>query len=147
MKYTKLNKTKNFSRYILIIIMIWSISVVLSLVWNIHKTNDQAYNSAELSAINSLNRDQAMRFWFAKHGGLYINISDDIQPIPYIKHLPQRDIADLENGNLYTLYDPATILKKMMEEFPHLYKTTVRMVSNFPLNKNNLTDQTSRISP
>jgi len=141
MKYTNNSKTKKFLTYIFIITLIWSISVVLSLIWNIHKTNDQAYEAAELSAINSLNRDQAMRFWFAKHGNLYIPRSDETKPIPFINHLPNRDIADLDSGYLYTLHDPATILRKMMEEFPHLYKTTVRMVSNFPLNKNNLPDK------
>jgi hypothetical protein len=141
MKHTNLNKTKNFTLYILIIILIWSISVSLSLIWDIHSTNDQAYKSAEISAINSLNRDQAMRFWISKHGGIYLNISNDIEPITYIKNHPQRDLADLDNGKLYTLYDPATILKKMMEEFPHLYKTTVRMISETPLNKNNLPDK------
>jgi len=139
--HTKKNNTKNFVIYIIIILLIWSISVTASLIWNIHKTNDQAYKSAELSAINSLNRDQAMRFWFAKHGGLYIRQSETLEPIQFINHLQNRDIADLDRGEIYTLHDPATILRKMMEEFPDLYKTTVRMISLYPLNEKNKPDK------
>ncbi|MFK5894461.1 MAG: ATP-binding protein [Pseudomonadota bacterium] len=135
------NNTKKFIFNILAFILIWSISVVLSLVWNIHKTNGQALKSAELSAKNSFNRDQAMRFWFAKNGGVYLKVSENINPIQSIKHYPKRDITDMDNGAFYTLYDPSTILKKMMEDFPDFFTTKVRLVSDYPLNKMNIPDQ------
>ncbi len=122
-------------------ILIWSLCVVSSLVWNIIKTNDQALKSAELSARNSLNRDQALRSWFVKNGGAYIKISNDIQPIAAIKHHPNRDVADIDKGYFYTLYDPQTMLKRMMEEYPDLYNTKVRLIGNHPLNIDNIPDK------
>jgi hypothetical protein len=52
------------------------------------------------------NKDQAIRFWASSHGGVYVPVSDQVPPNPFLSHVPERDIQT-PTGKSLTLMNPA----------------------------------------
>ena len=64
-------------------------------------------------------KDPAVRLWGAKHGGVYVPVSEDSPPNPYLTHVPEQDITTL-SGQQLTLINPACMIRQMTAEFSKL---------------------------
>jgi len=123
MTFSKIEQNANIKEIlygVVFFIFIWSAGLISSLSWNIYQAYEQSYDRAEATALSTFNRDQAFRQWIAGHKGIYI-----------------RNENSANNGNSYTLLDPATFLKKVMARFPNYFESSVRMVGVRPLNQMN----------
>ncbi len=100
-------------KYILIIVILWVVSVSASLCWNLFQLD----RSAE---INNVKRAKAFfqqvlitRGWSASHGGLYLRVSEQLPPNPFL-HVPDRDIETTDGVQL-TLINPALMTRMISE--------------------------------
>jgi len=75
---------------------------------------------AKTEAHANFNKDQAFRFWGAKHGGVYVPVNERTPRNPYLGHIPERDITT-KSGKALTLMNPAYMVRQMMKEYADLY--------------------------
>ncbi len=109
-----------FWRYAIGTLLIWTIIIASSLSWSLYLAQEQAMNLAHKEAIANFNKDQGFRFWGTKHGGVYVPISENTPPSPYMAHVPDRDIKT-PSGVKLTLMNPAYMVRQLMEDHAGLY--------------------------
>ncbi|PXX98761.1 hypothetical protein DF185_15390 [Marinifilum breve] len=80
--------------------------VVSSLVWNIQNEKKTTYKLAKVEATGNQNKDLTWRRWATLHGGVYVPITDKIQPNNYLNFVPKRDVTTTD-GQKLTLINPA----------------------------------------
>ena len=130
---------KNFLLYsAYLITFLWS--VVLSAVATYNSYN--YYETADLLALNeaqvSVRKDLAYRSWVASHGGVYVPITQDNPPNPYLSHIKNRDFQALDRN--FTLINPAYALSQIMGRYSQLYGTKTKITSLKLLNPKNAPD-------
>lgn len=106
----------------------WSLAIAVSLAWNIYANQAKTKELAALEARALFNKDKAFRFWGASHGGVYVPISEDAPPNPFLAHVPERDI-NTSSGKQLTLMNPAYMVRQMMEKYEELYGVKGRITS------------------
>ncbi len=85
--------------------------------YNIHK---ETFKLAKKVAREHFNTSQAIRFWAATHGGVYVPVSENAVPNPYLAHIPERDILSTA-GKRFTLMNPAYLLRVLNENYGEMF--------------------------
>jgi len=118
---------------------IWSLSIIVSFFWNDHQvrslTMDQAYSELRTSFF----KDLRFRQWATKHGGVYVPVTEDTQPDPYIAYIPERDVTT-PSGRVLTLINPALMVRKFNEMAKDSNETQGHISSLNPINPSNKPD-------
>lgn len=96
--------------------LLWTIILGASLVWNIVYTKNQTLTKADLMARLTFDKDMTFRTWVTFHGGVYVPVTDETTPNPYL-NIPGRD-ETLRSGKPVTLMNPAYVLRQYYEKFP-----------------------------
>lgn len=94
-------------------VILWSAVIATSLMWNI-----QTVEQNMVSVVTNMGRAffeeiQTTRLWNARHGGVYVKITEKTQPNPYLK-VPNRDVTTLEGIKL-TKINPAFMTRQIAE--------------------------------
>ena len=76
-----------------------------------HTWDDALITGREIG-ISSLHKDAIHRFWNAGHGGVYVPVSKETPPNPYLSHIPERDITT-PSGKKLTLMNPAYMTRQV----------------------------------
>ncbi|MBF0628949.1 MAG: EAL domain-containing protein [Magnetococcales bacterium] len=118
---------------------LWTVVVVLSLLWNVGRQQDVTWAMALNTARAAFNKDLAYRQWASEHGGVYVEPTEKTPPSPWMAHLPDRDVVTTE-GRRLTLMNPAYMLREMMGDFSELYGIQGRIVGIVYLNPGNKAD-------
>jgi diguanylate cyclase (GGDEF)-like protein len=100
-------------KYLLTLVMIWTVGIVASLGWNIYQLNQSILSVARTSTEISYNKDILYRKWVSKQGGVYVPVSEMTPANPYLK-VPNRDVKTA-NGLLLTLINPAYMTRQVNE--------------------------------
>ncbi|MBI5029418.1 MAG: diguanylate cyclase [Chloroflexi bacterium] len=103
-----------FDRYVLIIFVAWTLSLVTSLWWNINEVRHSTMDNALVQARVAFAKDILYRRWAALHGGVYVPIDDRTSPNPYLQDVPERDITT-PLGVRLTLMNPAYMTRQIFE--------------------------------
>lgn len=119
--------------------LIWTTLIALSLLWNAHNEQERFIELAKAEARANLNKDKAFRLWATTKGGFYIPISKQTQPNPYLAHLPLRDVKTT-SGTAMTLFNPATVIKEIGEQFQELSGVQAKITHRIYLNPENAPD-------
>ena len=123
--------------HIIIEVIVISLLIVFSFVWNINNIEKQTLSLASAEAKANWNKDQAFRRWATRHGGLYVKPDERTPPNPYLAHLANRDVITTD-GTKLTLMNPAYMMNQMTKEFEKDYgikgNITGKILLN-PLNK------------
>lgn len=135
---------KNFrksvlSRYFRFILIGFMVLVMSSLIWNIINVNQQVLQLAELEAQTNLNKDRAFRLWATRHGGAYLIVNQETKPIKFLANIKERDIIS-PSGQAVTLYNPASMLREIMNDYSNLYQIKARITGKMYLNPENAPD-------
>ena len=100
-------------KHIIALVILWIIAVTVSLVWNLHvEKNNQAIIAME-GARAFFKQVVLTRTWNAEHGGVYVRITDQVKPNPYLK-IPFRD-AETKNNTKLTTINPAFMTRQIAE--------------------------------
>ena len=116
-----------------LLVVVWSLLVGPSLIWNVAHQRQQTRILAEQTARDSYNKDIVFRNWGTRHGGVYVPADARTPPSPYLSHIAERDIVT-PSGRKLTLMNPAYMLRQMTEEYGKQYGVKGRITSLNPLN-------------
>ncbi|MBW1768278.1 MAG: DUF3365 domain-containing protein, partial [Deltaproteobacteria bacterium] len=114
------NGTTRLRRYFWGVLVTWTIIVTGFFVVGIRQIRHIQQELAINEARANFNKDQSLRLWSTKHGGVYVPVSEHTPPNPYLSHIPERDIKT-PSGKALTLMNPAYMLRQTMTEYEKLY--------------------------
>lgn len=97
-----------------ILIGVWTLIAAASLGWNLLQDRDEALRVARNIARTNYERDALYRRWAAAHGGVYVPVTPDTPPTPYLSQTPERDIVT-PSGRRLTLLNPAYMTRQIYE--------------------------------
>ncbi|HLO62672.1 MAG TPA: ATP-binding protein, partial [Azonexus sp.] len=126
-------------RLFLLAIVLWTGTIAFSLFWNLNNAEQQTMNMAYAAARASLNKDITFRRWGTMHGGVYVPITDTQKSVPWLSHVPGRDVTTTD-GRQLTLLNPASMLRQMMDLYAASYGVRGRITGLRYLNPGNAPD-------
>ena len=97
-----------------VLIGVWTLVAAASLGWNLLQDREEAFRVARHIALTNYERDVLYRRWAAAHGGVYVPVTPDTPPTPYLSRLPERDIVT-PSGRRITLLNPAYMTRQIYE--------------------------------
>jgi len=134
------NEIQQLYKGTFLFLIIWSAIVGISLFWNLERENNRILQLAEVEAKANLGKDLAFRRWATKMGGLFVRVTPETQPSPFMSHVKDRDTTTA-SGKPLTLYNPAIILRLLMETQEKLYGIKARITGEQFLNPANTPDK------
>lgn len=99
---------------IITLILLWTVLIAVFTGWGAKESWDSQYTLAVSVAQNVFDKDIVFRRWASLHGGVYVPITPDTPPNPYLAHIPDRDIT-LPTGKRLTLMNPAYMTRQVHE--------------------------------
>lgn len=126
-------------RWWLIALIAWGVCVGLSLRSHQLDLERQALEVATEGARNMFRMIVLTRTWNAEHGGVYVPVSDQLSPNPYLEH-PRRDIVT-KDGQHLTLVNPAFMTRLISELAQVQNSTTFHITSRKPIRPANAPDE------
>ncbi len=109
------------------------------LVWNLLLDRDGTLESARYHAQSAFEKDLVYRRWAAGHGGVYVPISENTPPNPYLTNVEERDITT-PSGRRLTLINPAYMTRQVHELEAKQYGLRGHITSLNPINPKNAAD-------
>lgn len=132
------SQKKQLSKIFIIVGVTWTFFIALMIVYLTYQKYQQVQALALLEAKTSTNKDIAYRKWVATHGGVYVPITKETQPNPYLK-VKNRDL-NTTSGVQLTLINPAYALRQMTEQYSELYGIKSHLSSDKFINPKNAPD-------
>jgi len=118
----------------------WTIIVGLIAFWAYQSTYSETFNLARREAHTGYEKDVMFRLWVATHGGVYVAVTEETQPNPYLSKTVERDVTTPSKRKL-TLMNPAYVTREIHEL--SLKKIGIRghITSLNPIRKENKADK------
>jgi diguanylate cyclase (GGDEF)-like protein/PAS domain S-box-containing protein len=116
----------------------WSLLIVMSLLYNVHREEENTLITAMAAARAAISKDIGFRKWGASHGGVYVPPTKRTPPNPYLQ-VPDRDVVTT-SGHKLTLMNPAYMLRQLQHDFGAEFGILSRITSLNPLNPANAPD-------
>ncbi len=98
----------------LMIVIFWTGVLIFSLLSNLKTLNENNFQVIKSVGSAFFKEIETTRLWNAMHGGVYVPVTEDTQPNPYLK-TPYRDITAKENGLKLTKVNPAFMTRQIAE--------------------------------
>lgn len=136
----KLQREKSLLGFLLGISVLWTVVAISSVLWNLSNAKIETLELARTEARTSFYKDLIFRRWAASHGGLYIPISETVQPSSHLSHIKERDIQT-PSGRKLTLVNPAYMIRLMHEMSNKEFGIKSHVTSLKPLRKENSPDE------
>ena len=132
-------KNRFINKIAFYVILGWTFLIAIIISIHVRQNYSYALSLAINEARTSTKKDLAYRSWVASHGGVYVPITKDTPPNPYLAHIKNRDVIT-NAGQHLTLMNPAYTLAQMMKEYSKLYGVKTHITSLTLLNPNNAPD-------
>jgi PAS domain S-box-containing protein/putative nucleotidyltransferase with HDIG domain len=113
-KSGSLSQLVQLKRNLKTIMFAWSLIIAASLIWNLRQqthTNSTQLKS-QVEAIHSINMEY--RNWIIHNGGVYVPVTDQTKPSPWLSHIPDRDIKT-PSGKQLTLLNSSYVFRLVQE--------------------------------
>ncbi len=130
-------------RLLFVAIWLWTALIGLSAFWNLRNSEQQIMNLAYTEARANLNKDLSFRRWASLHGGVYVPITPTQQSVPWLSHVPGRDVQTTD-GQQLTLLNPASMLRQIIDFYAADYGVRGRIIGLQQLNPGNAPDDWER---
>ncbi|MFH1702465.1 MAG: GAF domain-containing protein [Nitrospirota bacterium] len=101
-------------RYFLATAVVWTVIVATLAMWHVFGTKQETLETARIQAREAYGKDIIYRRWNAGHGGVYVPVTKETQPNPYLSDVPERDITT-PSGKALTLMNPAYMTRQAHE--------------------------------
>ena len=124
-------------------VVCWTLIVGGSLAWNIRFATQQVMDMAYAEAKAVLNKDITIRRWVTGHGGVYVPLTEKQPSIPWLSHVPGRDVTTTDGVQL-TLLNPASVLRQLMDRYAQDFGVRGRITGLKTLNPDNAPDAWER---
>lgn len=128
--------------YLWSLAILWTLLLICSLIWNEQNASSQVYDLVRVQARTAYEKDVLYRFWNSSHGLVYVPISSETPPNPYLK-VPERDIVT-PSGKPLTLMNPAYMTRQANELGEARMGISGHLTSLMPLRPANAPDEWER---
>ena len=102
------------SSWAIALAVFWSGVAAASLAWNIAQVRELVLEQAQIELRANFFKDLAFRNWATRHGGVYVPVTPETTPDPYVVNMPERDVRT-PSGRLLTLINPALMVRQFNE--------------------------------
>jgi PAS domain S-box-containing protein len=127
------------TRYGWILAGAWTLVVLTILAWGWQREGERSSELALASAQLALAKDMTYRQWSSMHGGVYVPVTEQTPPNPYLSQIPERDITT-PSGRRLTLINPAYMTRQVNELGNNLHGLAAHLTSLNPLRPENAPD-------
>ena len=134
---------ERFFNYGTMSILLWSLLIAGLSIWAYRQASQNMMAVATSEARAHFHKDVAFRLWASDHAFIYIPVTEETPPDPYLAHLPERDVTT-PSGRRLTLINPASIIRQVHERYGHLYGVAGHITSLRPLRPENAPDDWER---
>lgn len=134
----RISNTQEFVKWFWVSIIIWVIAIGISFSWNARQTWISMIAQGKSEGQMAFTKDIAYRIWVTEMGGVYVPVSESVQPNPYLK-VNNRDITSTE-GQPLTLVNPAYMTRMVFDLTEHRYGIKGHITSLNLMNPNNVSD-------
>ncbi len=86
-----------------------------AILWHLYDDYINTLEFAKIEAEESYQNDFIYRAWNAEQGGIYVPVSDKVQPDPYLSHIEDRDIIT-DSGLMLTLLNPSHMSRQIAQK-------------------------------
>lgn len=132
-------KVRRITIYAIIAALVWSALLLMS-YWSQQATRTEDVKQlAIVEARTAFEKDILYRRWVARHGGVYVRITDETKPNPILAHIPERDITT-PSGVKLTLVNPAYMTRQVFEAAKNFNGPQGHITSLTPLHQANTPD-------
>ncbi len=104
---------KGHGYYLWTLGLIWTLAIALILGWNLVSARTQILDLVRVQARTAYDKDVLYRFWNSTHKFVYVPVSEETPPNPYLK-VPERDITT-PDGLPLTMMNPAYMTRQANE--------------------------------
>jgi len=125
-------------KFLLVLGLFWVLIGVLTGSWVAFRSYAEMKNVAKVMGRAGFRRDVVYRHWNASHGGVYVPITAQILPNPYLE-VPNRDLTT-SNGVRLTLVNPAYMTRLAHEIGEERYDLMGHITSLRPIRPENNPD-------
>jgi len=130
------NIIKDITRTSWLVHIGWTLIIGTSLLINIINEKPRVLNDAKNQARTAFEKDVLYRSWSSGHGGVYVPITENTPPNPYLSGNPERDITTSE-GKKLTLLNPAYMTRQVHELGNTSFGTISHITSLDPIRPEN----------
>lgn len=135
----KILRKDQLGRYAIITAGLWSLVLVSFLVWNAGAHKQYVRNIVLYQARAFFEQILTTRYWNASHGGVYVPITKQTQPNPYL-HVSDRDLLTVD-GKRLTKINPAYMTRQIAEIAAVRNKVKFHITSLNPIRPQNAADK------
>ena len=125
--------------YVWILTAVWTVIVATSLAWNVGQVRQTTLGLARTQARVAYQKDVIYRRWNAGFGGVYVSMTEDTPPNPYLTDVVERDIMT-PSGKPLTLMNPAYMTRQVHELAEREYGVRGHITSLSPIRPENAPD-------
>jgi PAS domain S-box-containing protein len=133
---TRWNVLRN---YLWLIMILWTIFIALVLVWNLFQERHETLEVVRIEARSAFEKDLVYRRWAAMHGGVYVPVTEQTPPNPYLASVAERDITT-PSGQRLTLMNPAYMTRQVHKIGAEQYGLHGHITSLNPIRPANAAD-------
>jgi len=119
--------------------VVWTFTIITSLLWNIDQQHKQTIKIALNEAKTVYEKDHLYYRWATGHHGVFVPITPKTKPNPYLKHLPEYKIMT-SGGEALTLVNPEYMIRQVYEMQTKQHGTLGHITSLDPIRPENAAD-------
>lgn len=127
----------------ILIAVLWTALIASLAVWNYRQASSARLEMALSGARESHSKYIVFRHWASVHGGVYVPVSPETPPNPYLAHIQERDITT-PSGKRLTLVNPAYMTRQVQELAERSYGQRGHITSLNPIRPENAPDEWER---
>ena len=120
--------------------LFWTAVIAALAAWNYWQSSATMFEIARATANQSYSKDLVYRRWSAMHGGVYVPVTPETPPNPYLPDVPERDIQT-PSGKKLTLINPAYMTRQVHELGKKDYGPIGHITSLKPIRPENAPDE------
>ena len=131
---------KRIDRLFILIAVFWTVVIVGASFLQYRETYSSAIAIARAGLFHSYYKELVFRNWASMHGGIYVPVSPETPPNPYLAKVPERDITT-PSGKELTLMNGAYMARQVAELGDRKYGQKGHTTSLKPIRPENAPDE------
>ena len=134
---------KRIDRLFILIAVFWTVVIVGASFLQYRETYSSALAIARAGLFHSYHKELVFRTWASMHGGIYVPVSSETPPNPYLAKVPERDVTT-PSGKQLTLMNGAYMARQVQELGDRKYGQKGHTTSLKPIRPENAPDDWER---
>jgi PAS domain S-box-containing protein len=122
-----------------LLVIAWTLTNGASLWWNLKQNEREIHDIALIAVKINADKDNLYRLWVSSHGGIYVPVTPQTPPNPYLSHIPERDLVT-PSGKSLTLFNFAYLNRQVHELGKEEYGIQGHITSLNPIRPENAPD-------